>query len=238
MVLKAVLLEFSGVLIRDADLQKNLIDEILIAENLRPDPVEFSQICLGRSDRTCLKQLLQCRGRVVSDAYLDKLLAQKSNAYTEALASRPRLPLYSGLEDFLYQLKAASLNIGLVTVASKTEVDWVLSNANLNIPFTLVVTGEELAAEECKPCPKIYEIALSRLQQSFGTISAHECLAIEASFSGITAAKQAQIPVVGVAHLYPYRMMQRRANWAVDYLHEIEIDWIRRQYDAETYALT
>lgn len=238
MVLKAVFLEFSGVIARDHDLQKRLIDEILIAENLRPDPAEFAQVCVGRSDRTCLNQILTDRGRVTSDNYLDKLLQQKAASYIQELSKRDKLPLYPGLQDFLYQLKTAALPLGLVTGARKAEVDWVLSKANLVDQFAVMVTGEELSVNEDKPSTKAYEIAIARMNQHLpeSAIVPADCLAVEAAFSGITAAKHARIPVVGVAHLYPYRMMQRRADWAVDYLNEIDISWIQQRYEPTPLA--
>jgi beta-phosphoglucomutase len=54
----------------------------------------------------------------------------------------------------------------------------------------------------------------------------NECLAIEDTFVGIEAAKQAGIPVVGVAHTYPFHMLQRCTNWTVDYLYQLEVDRI------------
>lgn len=231
MVLKAVFLEFSGVVIKDIDLQRRLIEDILIAENLRPDPAEFAQICFGRSDRACLNQLLTRRGRVMSAESLERLLAKKSEAYTQALSQKSRLPLYPGLQDFLYQLKTASLPIGLVTGVSKKDVDWVLAQADLTKQFTIKVTGEDIAIAEDKPAAKPYEVAIARLNQQLPQLelTPKDCIAVEASFAGITAAKRAYVPVVGVAHIYPYRMMQRRANWVVDYLNEIELGWIQQQ---------
>lgn len=232
MVLKAVFLEFSGVLIKDASLQSELINNTLIAENLRPNPAEFAQVCVGRGDRACLNDLLTRRGRVTSKTSLDKLLASKSAAYIEKLTTKRKLPLYAGLEDLLYKLKAAELPLGITTAARHVEIDWVLTQTNLSAQFTVKVTGEDIAIDEDKPATKVYEIAIARLNERYPKLQAipSECLAIEASFVGITAARGAGIPVVGVAHLYPYRMMQRRAQWAVDYLNEIDLDWIQRQY--------
>ena len=233
MVLKAVFLEFSGVLIKDTALQRRLIDDILVAENLRPDSMEYTQVCFGRSDRTCLDQLLRRRGRVTAEAYLEKLLKRKSEAYIQDLSEQPKLPLYPGLQDFLYQLKTASLPVGLVTGTRKSEVDWVLTKVNLSNQFTVRVTGEELTADQDKPTATVYEMAIARLNDHLPhlNVASEECLAVEASFAGIAAAKQAGIPVAGVAHLYPYRMMQRQATWAVDYLNELDLDWIRPQYE-------
>lgn len=238
MVLKAVFLEFNGVVIKDATLKRTLIDEILISESLRPDAAEYAQVCVGRSDRACLKQLLNRRGRVTSQEFLDKLLMQKSEAYIDRLAEAAKIPLYPGLEDLLYKVKTESLALGLVTSTAKAEVDWVLEHANLADAFSVVVTAQDLALKDEKPDPKGFEIAIARLNEQNPDLSAvpEECLAVEAFYPGIAGAKSAHIPVVGVAHCYPYRMIQRRANWVVDYLNEIDFAWIRRGYEPEAIA--
>ena len=240
MVLKAVFLEFSGVIVKDMALQRHLIDELLISENLRPDKAEYGRVCVGRSDRTCLDQLLTRRGRVTSPDYLDKLLTKKSDAYIQTLSEEKKLPLYPGLEDLLYQIKTASLPLGIVTGARKKEVDWLLAQANLTPQVTVMVTGSDFSLEDEKPSPKSYEMALANLNAQKPGLNAapEECLAVEAFYPGITAARQAGIPVVGVAHAYPYRMIQRRADWAVDYLNEIDLDWIRRWYEPQAIAST
>jgi beta-phosphoglucomutase len=67
---------------------------------------------------------------------------------------------------------------------------------------------------------------VQRLQALFpeSGICAENCLAIEDTFAGIEAAKRARISVVGIAHSYPFHMMQRVANWAVDYFTDLEFD--------------
>jgi HAD superfamily hydrolase (TIGR01509 family) len=238
MVLKAVFLDFSGVIIKDADLQRRLIDELLISENLRPDRAEYGQLCAGRSDRVCLDQLLTRRGRVTTQELLDKLLKRKSESYIHQLATQEKLPLYPGLEDFLYAVKTAALPLGLVTAAQQSEVDWLLTRAALADQFAVVVTGADFPATNDKPSPKSYDIALDRLNTQRPKLFAkpEECLAVEAFYPGISAARQAGIPVAGVAHCCPYRMMQRRADWAVDYLNEIDLEWVQRWYGVGAIA--
>lgn len=59
MVLKVVLFDFNGVIINDEPIHRQLIDEILLAENLRPATYqEHQEFCLGRSDRVCLRTIL------------------------------------------------------------------------------------------------------------------------------------------------------------------------------------
>ncbi len=236
MVLKAVFLDFNGIVIKDAELKRRLINDILVAENLRPDNAEYDHVCVGRSDRACLAQLLERRGRVTDEALLDKLLQQKSAAYIQSLSNDGTLPLYPGLDDLLYKVKTESFALGLVTNTAKAEVDWVLAQAGLADAFKVVVPAQDLSIDDKNPAAKAYEIAIAQLNQKQpgAAIQTHECLAVEAFYSGIAAAKCAHIPVVGVAHCYPYRMIQRRANWVVDYLNEIDFAWIRRWYEPES----
>ncbi|NEQ31509.1 MAG: HAD family phosphatase, partial [Leptolyngbya sp. SIO4C5] len=63
MPLKAVLFDFNGVILKDESLHQELIQELLIAENMRPDPAEYAELCLGRSDRACLTALFSKRGQ-------------------------------------------------------------------------------------------------------------------------------------------------------------------------------
>ena len=44
MSLKAVLFDFNGVIINDEPLHEQLIEQILLGENLRPQPGEFRKI--------------------------------------------------------------------------------------------------------------------------------------------------------------------------------------------------
>ncbi|WP_008315150.1 HAD family hydrolase [Leptolyngbya sp. PCC 6406] len=232
MALNAVFFELSGVIINDGALRQRLLDELLIGENLRPDPGEFDQVCRGRGDRTCLQMLLSRRGRVMGAEGLKKLLELRSQRYQEGLASLDRLPLYPGLEDFLYQLKVAQTPLGIVSGAQRGDVDWVLQRAKLATAFSILVTAEDLSPGGDKPAGEGYEVAIARLQDQYPDrfISPETCLAVESSFAGIAAAQAAGVPVVGVAHQYPYRMMQRRADVAVDYLNELDLDWLGRYY--------
>jgi len=36
---------------------------------------------------------------------------------------------------------------------------------------------------------------------------------------------------VGVANTYPFHMMQRQANWTVDYLSDLELDRVQEVFD-------
>jgi beta-phosphoglucomutase len=228
MPLNAVLLDCSGVIINDEALRQQLIEELLIEENLRPNPADYSAVCLGRSDRACLTTLFEQRGRVMTHDYLTRLCDRKAERYQQALDQQNKLPIYPGLTDFLYQLRVAQVAIAVVSGASRVEVDYVLRRSNLVDQVTVVVAGDEGVVGP--PEPDSYLLAIDRLnaQRPDLTLTPSDCLVIEDTPAGLQAAKAAGMSVVGVANTYPFHMMQRQANWAVDYLTELELDRVQQ----------
>ena len=233
MTLKAVLFDFNGTIVNDEDMHQQLIDEIMLGENLRPDPAEYRQVCLGRSDRACLKALLESRGRVVNDSYLKQLINRKSIAYQRQLESLEKLPIYPGVEDLIYKLRVAQLQMGVVSGALHSEIELVLSRTGLLPHFAVIVAGEDITVS--KPEPDGYLLAVERLKQLHPELGleAKDCLAIEDTPAGIEAAHRAGMQVVGVANTYPFHMLQRQANWTVDYLIELELDRVQQIFSGE-----
>ncbi len=231
MSLRAVLFNFNGVIVDDQPLHQQLIDQIVIDENLRPRPEDYWQFCLGRSDRAGLKDLLTNRGRVVTEAYLAKLIAQKSQAYQQQLVAMEVLPIFPGLTALVAQLQNAEIKLAIVSGALQAEIQVVLDKAQLSSNFEVIVTAEDSPVS--KPAPDGYLLAVDRFNQKCQALELEsaECLAIEDTFTGITAAKQAGIPVVGVAHTYPFHMLQRQANWTVDNLAQLELDRIQAAFE-------
>jgi len=235
-MLKAVLFDFNGVIINDEPLHDKLLERILLEENLRMKPGEFWEVCLGRSDRACLSELLNRRGRVVTEEYLTDLIVRKSRYYQMELEKIEKLPTYPGLEDFIFQIRAAHLVMGVVSGAMRAEIELVLNRIHLAENFSVIVSGDEISTS--KPEPDGYLLAVDKLNAARPDLHLEpaECLVIEDTFAGIEAAKRAGMQVVGLASSYPFHMMQRHANWAVDYFTDLELDRIKRVFAGDTQA--
>jgi beta-phosphoglucomutase len=225
MGLKAVFLDFSGVVINDEEINQELIAEILLSENLRSDPEEYAKYCRGRSDRAGLKYILANRGRILSDNYLDRLITTKTQGYRQKIEELTELPLSPHLSEFLTQLKTENLAIGLVTGALRSKVEHILQQAELAAYFDVIVAGDDLEASKPEPDPYLLAAKMLNVQPS-------ECLAIENNPIGIEAAKRARIQVVGISYIYPLHMLQRQANWTVDNFLDIELDRVDRVLSA------
>ena len=227
MSLKAILFDFNGVIINDESIHEALINELLLEENLRPKKGEFWQICLGRSDRACIAELFASRGRFLTEEALSSLIARKAIAYQERLATLNKLPIFMGVEDLIYKLRGAQLKLAVVSGALRSEVELVLDRANMAQYFSAIVAGDDIIAS--KPEPDGYLLAVERLNQQYPelNLTPRDCLAIEDTPAGIQAAQRAGIQVVGIANTYPFHMLQRQADWTVDYLRDVELDRLR-----------
>ncbi|MEC4986877.1 MAG: HAD family phosphatase [Oscillatoria sp. PMC 1068.18] len=238
MSLKAVLLNFNGVIVKDDSIHQQLIDEILLAENLRPNPQEYWKVCLGKSDRACLQEILTRRGRIVTEAELTKMMEKKAQAYVKQMEVCPEIPIYPEITDFLAQIQGLGLKIGVVSGAMRAEIELVCDRAQLQQYFDVIVAGDEI--EQSKPDPYGYLFAVERFNRQDPSLQLKpaNCLAIEDTPAGITAAKSAGMQVVGVANTYPFHMLQRQANWTVDYLSELELERVQQIYSGNTTSVT
>lgn len=230
MSLKAVLFDFNGVIINDEPIHEQLLAELLIAENLCPKDGEFRELCLGRSDRACILELFARRGRILEEADLTKLIQRKAQKYQAHIANLAKIPVYPGLEDLIYQIRGLGLKMAVVSGALHSEIELVLTRLKIAEYFSVIVSGDDIKVS--KPEPDGYLLAIERLNRVYPglNLQPQDCLAIEDTFAGIESAKRAKIPVVGVAHTYPLHMLQRHANWAVDYLWDLSLERVQEVY--------
>jgi HAD superfamily hydrolase (TIGR01509 family) len=232
-MIKAVIFDFNGAIINDESIHQQLIEEILLEENLVLKRGEYRKICLGHSDRACLRNLLASRGRVASEEYLSKLQQKKAQNYVEQIESLEKLPLYPGLTDFIFKIRSSNLELAIVSGAIRQEIELVLKRAELAEYFKIIVAADDITT--AKPQPDCYLLALERLNQEYPELNlqASECLAIEDTLAGVQAAKAAGMKVVGVANTYPYHMLHRQCDWTVDYLNELELERIEVLYSPD-----
>ena len=229
-MIKAVIFDFNGVIINDQPIHQQLIEEILLEENLVLKRNEYQKICLGRSDRACLREILASRGRVASEEYLTKLQQKKAQSYVKQIETLEKLPLYPGLTDFIFQIRSSNLKLAIVSGAIRQEIELVLTKAELAEYFQIIVAADDITTAKSKPDG--YLLALERLNQKYPELNlqANECLAIEDTLAGVQAAKAAGMKVIGVANTYPYHMLHRQSDWTVDYLNELELERIEELY--------
>ena len=238
MKLKAIFLELRGVMINDRALQAALIADLLLEENLCLYPGEYETLIQDVDDRTALQVLLECRGRVVDWSVINYFLKRKSDRYRDILSNLPiptyptntqenrRFLLYPDLKDFLFRARSLSLKIAMITSNFRAEVDSILAFCQLTPYFDAIVTGEQIESQPLKPTAYLQTIALLNQKYPDLALSPHDCLAIESHYNDLHAARSVGITTVGVTRYRPLHLLQRRADWTVDQLIDLELDRI------------
>jgi phosphoglycolate phosphatase len=112
------------------------------------------------------------------------------------------LPISSGVVAFIKEA-ARHYRLGIVSMAERDEIDYVLDLAHLAAPFSVFVTAR--AGLKHKPAPDCYQRALESLNQQRRAarelpVLSHECLVIEDSPPGIEAARAAGMRTIGVTN--------------------------------------
>jgi beta-phosphoglucomutase len=115
--------------------------------------------------------------------------AAKEALFREMIAPVFDRHLVPGARDFIRS--ATGRPMGLGSNAERANIDFTLDRAGLRECFDAIVDGNEVA--RAKPDPEIY----LRLARQFDVLPS-DCLVIEDSVAGVTAARAAGMRVVGV----------------------------------------
>ncbi len=152
--------------------------------------------------------------------YMSKLIGGKRDGNTLMLEMIDKmvqrfqgdLPLMPGALELIGDLKANGVELTLVSASPRSLVDAALSKLNEN-PFVRSISSGDVKVS--KPDPEGYLLAASS-----GGHDISNCLILEDSLTGVTAAKAAGAWVLAVPHLVPIEKVGRvdvtnsLANWS------------------------
>jgi len=198
-MIKAIFFDFNGVIIDDETIQMKAYQQVLRGHDIELTE-EWYFDALGMDDRTFVRAMFERAKKPLTDAVLESVLGEKTDAHRKAIEDH--LPLFPGVLTFL-KTTARHVSLGLVSMANKVEVGYVFERANLTPLFSVVVTAEDASA--CKPDPMCYSTGLAKLNQQRQVerllpLLPGECLAIEDSPPGIQSARTAGMRTLGVTN--------------------------------------
>lgn len=198
-MIQAIFFDFNGVIIDDEPIQMAAYQEILAEQGIDLTEADYYG-ALGMDDKTFVRAAFERGKKPLSDELLQSVLAAK--VVRHRIRIENELPLFPGVVTFL-KAAAREFSLGLVSMANKEEIDYVLDRAKLRALFSVVVTSEDV--DVCKPAPDCYLAGLRKLnekrqQERLLPLLAHECLAIEDSPPGIEAGRQAGMHSLGITN--------------------------------------
>jgi len=199
-VLRAVLLDFNGVLVDDEPIHLRLLLRVLAEEGLEVAPEWARESFFGVDDRDCLERAFARSGRALDELARARLVARKASYYQEEIR-RAGYPIVPGAAAAVRSLAAAGFSLGVVSGALRHEVEGALRAAAIRERIAVVVAAEDVALG--KPDAEGYRRALMELQRAAGgtdrMIHPHEVVAVEDSPAGAAAALAAGLRLVAVA---------------------------------------
>ena len=111
-------------------------------------------------DKTFVRTAFERAKQTLTDDVLKIVLEGKGVRHRKLIENE--LPLFPGVVTFL---KASSRHypLGLVSMASLTEIRYVLERGHLLSLFSVIVSAEDVNV--CKPAPDCYRTALEQLNE-------------------------------------------------------------------------
>jgi beta-phosphoglucomutase len=182
----AAIFDMDGVICHTNPYHSIAFREFFSIRNLNPTDEEFALHMFGKSNSYILSHFLQ---RPVTGDELLQLEDEKESLFRKIYESHVE-PI-PGLIDFIHDLKVNSVKLGVATSAPKANLDLILSKVLIREKLGSVMASEDV--KQHKPDPEVYLTSAANLG-----ISPMQCVVFEDSFSGVSAAINAGMKVVGV----------------------------------------
>ena len=228
-MIQAVFFDFNGVVVDDEPLQMKAYQEVRGREGLNVTEAEYYG-SMGMHDVAFLRAAYARAERELDDDTLRRVVEAKTEAHRKLLGEEP--PLFPGVVTFIKAISRKS-PVGLVSMARRTEIDYVLGRATLASYFSVIVSAVDSAAH--KPHPFGYNCVLTNINANRGEahilpLRADECLVVEDSPPGIQAARAAGMRALGVTNTVSDRELREAgadsvtrslADWTPDAVRHV-----------------
>jgi HAD superfamily hydrolase (TIGR01509 family) len=219
-MIKALLMDFNGIIINDEPIQMRIYQELLAKEGIALTDADYYS-CLGMDDRRFVEAAYERAGQTPGPNKTLEIIENKIERWREAVSEE--LPLFPGVENFIKKA-SREFSLGLVSMCNHVEIDHVMNVSGLGAYFTVIVSAEDVSAT--KPDPECYRTGFNRLDAA-RTAAGHlpmthpECVVIEDSPAGVQAGVAADLQVLGVTNTVPAEELRvAGARWIAKDLNE------------------
>src|SRR5215213_3463962 len=116
--MRAILMDFNGVIINDEPLQMKVYAELLKDEGIELTEEGYYS-CGGMDDATFLREQFKRAGKDASEAKITGLIQKKTSKWREIVTDE--VPLFEGAENFIKKAKQRYA-MALVSMANRDEI--------------------------------------------------------------------------------------------------------------------
>ena len=211
-MIKALIFDFNGVVVDDEPIHMRMFQEALRDEGIGMSEEDYYRFYLGMNDKDCFTTVLKKMGRF-SDRALRKMMRRKASLYMAYIAKH--LIFFPGARSFIRRA-ARKYPLAIASGALRSEICYILGRGGLRKCFSVIVAAEDV--RNGKPDPECFRLALKRLNATLGlSLKPRECLVLEDSLEGISAAKKAGMQCLALATSHPAKKLKRADIIVKDY---------------------
>ncbi|MET3114381.1 beta-phosphoglucomutase [Pedobacter sp. CG_S7] len=182
----AVIFDMDGVICHTNPYHSLAFQEFFLKRSLTPTEEEFATHMYGKSNSYILSHFLK---RPIQGQELLELEEEKESMFR--MIYKPHIEPITGILTFISDLKNNGAQIGVATSAPYANLELILSKVAIRENLGSIMASEDVRNH--KPDPEVYLTSASNLG-----IAPEQCVVFEDSFSGVTAALNAGMKVVGV----------------------------------------
>ena len=183
---KAVIFDMDGVICHTNPWHSKAFDVFFQKRGLFPSEEEYNRHMHGKNNGYIFSHFL---GRKIKGQELMDFENEKEGLFRELYADH--VQCVDGFLEFFHWIKLQNVPIGVATSAPTANREMILGKLGIESDFSSLLASEDVSKH--KPDPEVY----LKSAQNLG-VDPKDCLVFEDSFSGMTAAKRAEMDVVGV----------------------------------------
>jgi beta-phosphoglucomutase len=182
----AVIFDMDGVICHTNPFHSKAFREFFSKRDLAPTDEEFAQHMYGKSNSYILSHFLQ---RVIEGEELLQMEDEKESLFRQIY--EPYIEPIEGIVAFMQELKSNGADLGVATSAPRANLELILSKVPIRPILGSILASENV--KKHKPDPEVYLTSALNLG-----VTPDQCVVFEDSFSGVSAALNAGMRVVGV----------------------------------------
>jgi beta-phosphoglucomutase len=183
---KAVIFDMDGVICHTNPFHSKAFKTFFEKRNLFPSESEFADHMYGKNNGYILSHFL---GRKIEGEELLELEDEKESLFREIY--QHHVDPILGFMEFFHGLRKLGVKTGVATSAPFANLELIAGKLDLFPHLESALASEHV--KKHKPDPEVYLRSATNL-----SYSPAQCLVFEDSFSGVSAAKNAGMKVVGV----------------------------------------
>ena len=209
--IKCVIFDMDGVIIDSEEIHKKAYYETFNTLNIEVSDTLYKSFT-GSSTINAFQRLV-AHFNLKNDP--EELVLDKRKRYVNFFENDPNLHLVAGVEEIIKYFYNKGIILILASSSAMINIDRVFNRFNLNTYFAAKISGADL--KESKPNPEIFNKAAI-----LGNIPKENCVVIEDSDNGITAANDANIFVFGYANKLSEGQTLENADFVINNFSELK----------------